>query len=495
MTEVTYTKKALEKRLDSIVSETLGDIDVNGAFGKTINNPKVTGIAGDVIEKSVLGYDSNSIQEPDIIVDNKRTEVKTTGIRYSTSSLKKGKQSNKDFEAKEPMSITAVSPDKIVNESFENSNFWHKLNYLLLVFYHYDSQSPVKSWEYKDFVVKGYEFHEFSDTEKQALKNDWEKVKSFILDAQKSYMDPTERYPFLGAELRKNLLFIDTAPKWPHNPRFRLKRSTVTAIVQQYFGKKLEELPAEYDSFHDIDEKLHEISDKFKGKTVRELISYYGIKIQKNKDGDASKNVSEQIMVRMFGGTSKKLSQIDLFKKAGITLKTLTQTRQGKRTEDTKLFPIDFERLVSDADFESSEFSEFFSEKQFIFIVFEEPSGDAKLLDNKFVGFKRLSFGDDFIQDQVKYAWMNTKKLVEQDLLVEKQVLNQKTKKPITNKNGTIRTTLNFLKSKQNVVFVRGSGVDSSKKPLFLNGIHMYTQYIWVKGDYLVRLLSKESFI
>src|SRR5699024_8656974 len=108
------------------------------------------------------------------------------------------------------------------------------------------------------------------------------------------------------------------------------------------------------------------------------------------------------------------------------------------RTEDTKLFPIDFERSVSDDDFESSEFSEFFSEKQFIFIVFEEPSGDAKLLDNKFVGFKRLSFGDDFIQDQVKYAWMNTKKLVEQDLLVEKQVLNQKTKKPITNKNGTI---------------------------------------------------------
>ncbi len=67
----------------------LGDIDVNNAFDKTIGKPKVTGIAGDVIEQSVLGYPANSDQKPDIIVDGKNVEVKTTGVKYSTKSLKR----------------------------------------------------------------------------------------------------------------------------------------------------------------------------------------------------------------------------------------------------------------------------------------------------------------------------------------------------------------------------------------------------------------------
>lgn len=495
MSDFTYSRVGLKKRLDGVINETLGAIDVNNAFDKTINNPKVTGIAGDVIEKSVLGYGSNSEQSPDIVVDGVEVEVKTTGIRYSTKALKKANPTNKDFEAKEPMSITAVSPDYIVNETFDDSNFWHKLENLLLVYYHYDSQKPVKSWDYKNFLVKGYEFHEFSDNEKNALKNDWKKVQEFIQDAKRDYDDPTVRYPLLGSELRKELMFIDTAPKWPHRPRFRLKRSTVTTIVQQYFGSKLEKLPEEYDSFDEIDKKLHQLTKTFKGHTVKELLDELNIKYKLNKYNDVSKSVNESILIKMFGGSSKKLNQIDLFKKADITLKTLTLTKKGKRTEDTKLFSVDFERLVSDQDFEASEFFEYFSERQFIVIIFEEPSSDAKLLENKFVGFKRLSFSDDFIQNQVKYAWQHTRNLVSQNRLKETPVIDKKTKEVRINKNGTIMTSLNFLKSKDSVVFFRGSGSDSSQKPLVVNGIHMYTQNIWVKGSFMVELLSQEKFI
>lgn len=53
--EFSYTSKEINDKLSSIINETLGDIDVNNAFDKTIGKPKVTGIAGDVIEQSVLG--------------------------------------------------------------------------------------------------------------------------------------------------------------------------------------------------------------------------------------------------------------------------------------------------------------------------------------------------------------------------------------------------------------------------------------------------------
>lgn len=42
---------------------------------------KITGIAGDVIEQSVFGYERDSDQECDIEIDGVLTELKTTGVR------------------------------------------------------------------------------------------------------------------------------------------------------------------------------------------------------------------------------------------------------------------------------------------------------------------------------------------------------------------------------------------------------------------------------
>lgn len=39
-----------------MVNKTLGQVDVNNVFARTITHPKITGIAGDVVEQSILGY-------------------------------------------------------------------------------------------------------------------------------------------------------------------------------------------------------------------------------------------------------------------------------------------------------------------------------------------------------------------------------------------------------------------------------------------------------
>lgn len=497
MAQFNRSKIEIENKLNDCINKTLGEIDINHAFDKTINHPKVTGIAGDVIEKSVLGYPSNSDQEPDLIVDGIPTEVKTTGIRYSTKALKKSnkkKISNKDFEAKEPMSITAVSPGKIINENFNNSNFWHKLNHMLLVYYHYNSAKTVKSWEYKNFPIKGFEFHEFSNEDKEILKNDWKKVKGFIVNAQKNYPNPESCYPNLGSDLRKKLLYIDTAPKWPNNPRFRLKRSFVTNIVQSYFTNSNKILSKSIKNSDDLDNELHKLTRKYKNLTVNELLNKLNINYKLNKKNDVSKSITEQIVVKMFGAKASKLSSIDVFNKAGIQLKTITITKKSTRTEDTKLSKIDFEQLKSEKNFENSEFYNCFAEKQFLFIIFEEPSSNSKRFDKKFIGFKRLTFSDDFIYKDVKKAWNHTRNLILNNKLREK-VMKDKNNKIIINKNGTKKTRLNFIKSSENSVFLRGSGKNSSDKPECVNNIHMYHQYIWIKGSDLVSMLNDIPFI
>ena len=484
-----FAKDELEDILDSTIGKTLGDVDRNNVFYKTVKYPKITGIAGSVVEESILGYPADSYQKPDLYVDGKDVEVKTTGLRKVKKSV------SGELEAKEPMSVTAVSPERIVDESFENSSFWHKLERLLLVYYLYDSEVTVPASEYAKFPIVGYDFFEFDSLDREKLKNDWEIVRSFIHNLQLVHQDPTDHYPRISSELRPQLMLIDTAPKWPNRPRFRLKRSTVTTMVQKYFGKKFEQLEQEYNTYEELDEQLNRFTKQYKNKTIQELLHILNIPIKLNQTGDVSKSVTEQIVTRMFGAKSKKIGKIELFSEIGLIAKTITQTKQGTRTEDTKLFKVDFDEWLDEKIiFDDSSLYSDFSERQFLFIIFEEQDKSEKLLTNKLLGFKRVIFSEDFIEKQVKFIWDDVRNKVFNNNLHEEVMLN-KNGEPVINKNGTIKTSVNFPKSKDYDVFFRGTGRDSSDKTITINGIDMYRQNVWIKGSVINHMLNSVDFI
>ena len=482
-----FTYNEIISLLNECMGKTLGEIDKKHVFDRTKINSKITGIAGDVVEQSILGYKPDSDQRPDILIDNIPTEVKTTGIRYSK---KKGKETI--FEAKEPMSITAVSPKTIVNEKFNDSHFYQKIAHMLLVYYLYSSNVTVEAKDYANFYLKGYELHEFSKEDMDRLQSDWEIVRNFIRDVQKKYKKPESQYHRLSSELRDKLMYVDTAPKWPNSPRFRLKRSVVTSIVQNHFETKLEVFPDKIDSFAEFDKRLHEMTKLYKGKTVEELIKYFDIEYKDiNK---LNKAISEQIVIKMFGGNSKKINQIDLFEKVGIIAKTICLSSKGGRTEDMKMFSIDFDEWTADIKFEESFCYEYFMNHQFLCIIFEETDKNSKFKDNKFLGFKRMNFSNEFIDETVQFVWNRIRDLILNKKLKE-TIVTIKNGKQIINKTGVTSTSLNFPKSAEFNIFVRGSGTDSTKKPLNLNGIGMYEQCIWVKGKYIVDELRSKRYI
>lgn len=471
-----YTRFEVENLLDSCLNKTLGEIDRNHVFDKTINNPKVTGIAGDVIEQSVFGYKPNCCQDPDLIIDGVHTELKTTGIRFSKKE--KGK-----YEAKEPMSITAVSPDAIIDEEFDSSHFWKKLEHLLFVYYLYASNNRVLAAEYASFFVKGYQFVEFSDDDKEILKQDWLIVRNFIRSLNKNEFF----YPEIS-HLRNQLLFIDTAPKWPNPPRFRLKRSLVTTIVQSHFRDSLEQLPKRYDTYKEIDEKCHQLTAMYKGKTVFELAESL------NVTGKIDKGIGERLVVKMFGGSAKRMQNIELFSKIGLLGKTIVLTERGKRTEDMKLFRIDFNDVNPDGCvFPETEMYDNFTGSQILCIMFEEHNKET-FGKNTFLGFKRISFTDDFIDLRVKPVWERIWKLVVNKELRDVPVCDSNGNVRI-NKTGVPQTAPNFPKSSEGVVFVRGDSSDSTNKNEMVNGIRMYRQYIWIKGAYMSEMLASQHFI
>ena len=130
---------------------------------------------------------------------------------------------------------------------------------------------------------------------------------------------------------------------------------------------------------------------------------------------------------------------------------------------------------------------------QILCICFEEH--DSKDFGkNTFLGFKRLSFTDDFIDLNVKSVWERIRELVIYKELKDVPVLDAKGN-PRVNKTGVAQTAPNFPKSSECVIFVRGESSDSTKKPETVNGISMYRQYIWIKGSYLTQKLDGISFL
>lgn len=480
-----FSRKQLIQIFDACLNKTLGDVDKNHVFDKAITNPKITGIAGMVIEQSVLGYPADSRQEPDLVVNNEHVELKTTGIRYSK---KKGEHA---YEAKEPMSITAVSPEKIVDEVFPDSNFWHKLAKMLLVYYLYDSETTVTAAEYANFPIKGYQFHEFSDEDRCILEHDWTIVQEFIRSLQRDFSDYTSQYPRLSSELRDKLLYIDTAPKWPNRPRFRLKRSLVTTIVQEHFGKQLEQLPQSYTSYEELDTRCRELTAKYKGKTINEIANDLNVSQEKY-----NKSIVEQLVVRMFGGKASKMQQIELFSKIGLLGKSVVLSPTGRPTEAMKLFTIDFEEIQNkDLAFEDSSFYEFFANRQFLYIVFTEDSNNAPLGEVRFQGFKRFTFDEVFINHEVRPVWEKIRSLIFNNTLRDVVELDKQGNPIINKKSGVIRSAPNFPKSSEGLVFVRGSGTDATNKPLEINGVRMLSQNLWLAKAVTINALRSGNYI
>lgn len=485
-----FARTEIDDILARVKGQTLGAVDKKNVFAKTEEAKKITGIAGDVIEISVLGYSSNSSREPDLVVDGVPVELKTIGVRHSS-------RGTGPFEAKEPMTITAVSLPKdgsephIIRENFRESHFWKKAENLLIVVYLYMADGTVPAKDYASFPIQGHLFITFNDEDKERLENDWKIIQAAVQKAYHS-ADREAEYSKLSSKVRPQLAYLDIAPRYPNPPRFRLKRAFVSKIVQENFpsgGTPPQHLQG-YRSMSDFDRRCAQIRRSYAGMSLGEILGRFGIA------GAASKNAAEQAVVRMFGGERKKLNELEVFSSFGVIAKTITLTTEGKNTEDMKLFTINFKEFKdSQQDFEDSTAYSYFADHQFVFIVFEEPYPGAPLEENILKGFKRGVFTDKFIKEVVQKTWGKIAELVLQHKLMEIPEFTADHKPIINRKTGKQRMTLNFPKSRDNIVFVRGTGTDSDDKREEVNGIRMYPQQLWIKGSWIAEELKHLAYL
>lgn len=503
-----FTKAQIYDILENAKGKTLGEVDKSRQFDRTKESEKITGIAGDVIEQSVFGYERDSDQECDIEIDGVLTELKTTGVRIPKGDLKsvKGKTGdayNVYLAAKEGISITGVTFEPTIQTDFNTSHFWEKSEHLLIVFYEYKSYEVVPASGYSQFPIVDYCYNSFSDEEKAKLQNDWELVRDHLQKVYEEYPDTAMRNEQLVGfthVLRPNLLLIELVPGFKRKatgsyqkPRYRLKKTFVDYIVRGHFDKSRTQneivLKDSFSSFAQLDARCHALSLQYKGKTIAELKEMLGITT-------STKDMAAICVIRMFGTDCKKLNQISDFAKVGIIAKTITITPQGGRTEDMKLKHIDFEELADrEADFEDSDVYDYFCEHSFLCPIFcEHDSNDQS--KTTFEGFKRFAFDDDFIENEVRRTWEDSRKLIHTNKLEWEYLYDKQGNKRINN-SGACMGAPNFPKSSDYKVFFRGGADVSTDKSRTecVNGIRMLPQFFWLKGSYIADKLQEIPYI
>ena len=532
-----YTKVFVHDLLESVKGKTLGEVDSSKQFDRTKKSEKITGIAGDVIEQSVFGYERDSKQECDIEIDGVLTELKTTGVRIPKSDLSKvkgkvGDAYNVYLGAKEGISITGVTFEPTIQTDFDTSHFWEKSEHLLIVFYEYKSYEPVSASAYADFPIVDYCYNTFSEDERAKLRNDWELVRDYLQDIYSQYEDVNERNEQLVGfthRLRPNLLLIELVPAFKkrkknessskkmgdsyQKPRYRLKQTFVDYIVRGHFDKSRAKteisLKESFSSFAQLDGRCHVLSVKYRGKTFAQLKEMLGVEA-----AISDKNFGAQCVLKMFGADCKKLNQISDFTKAGIIAKTMTIKPTGNRTEDMKLSHIDFEEwLDKDMDFQDSDVYSYFCEHSFLCPIFCERGDMAEKRKSEsqeeyekriereskkstFEGFKRFAFDDEFIENEVKRMWEDSRNLVYLKQLKWEYTLDRDGNK-IINKSGSYRGAPNFPKSENYNVFFRGGENDSrdEARSVVINGVHMLPQFFWLKGTFIADKLKTIEYL
>lgn len=513
-----FTKAEVARILDNAVGKTLGEVDAAGSrqFERTLKNPKITGIAGDVIEQSVFKYTRDADQECDIEVDGYLVELKTTGVRVPKSESRAAKQKtgaeyNLHLGAKEGISITAVTLEPTIQTDFRSSHFWEKAERLLIVFYEYTSYESVPASEYANFPIIGYCFNSFSENEQLQLRRDWEIVRDYLKKVYDEYSDPEERRDRLVGfthALRPELLLIELVPAYKkrnatkpskaenfQKPRYRLKKTFVDYIVRGHFDKSRAQheinLKESFSSFAELDSRCHELTVKYGGKSFAELKEALGI-----QSAIQTKDFAAKVILKMFDADCKRLNQIADFTKAGIEARTIILTPNGRNTEDMKSHLIDFEEWADrNTDFEDSDIYTFFTEHSLLCPVFTEYDSNDKT-KTVFEGFKRFSFDDDFINKDVRRMWEDSRSLIHTNSLVWEYDYD-KDGNPIKNKSGSYKGAPNFPKKADYTVFFRGGANDSSdgSRTQIVNDIRMLPQFFWLKGQFISEKLKSLPYL
>ncbi len=384
---------------------------------------------GQILEKYYFGYNPNSKSEADF------TEI---GMELKTSPLKQLK--NKEHRSKERLVLNIINYVEVVNQRFEDSDFWKKNANLLLIFYLHQT-----GYDILDYLIKLVDEWNYPSTDLEIIKKDWELIKQKIADGKAHELSEGDTF-YLGACTKGGKGGNYRVQPYNENKAkqraYSLKQGYVNHMIASIsndpigiYGKLISsEVVAKKQTIEEA------VISKFKpllGKTDSELIKQFKLGFINPKIKDYHSRVSKAIVKSIFDVPQnlKVEDFIEEFDKAEIIVKTVRLKENNLPKEDISFPNFKYEEIINE-EWDNSNFKNILEHK-FLFVFFQFQN--EKLVLRK-VKFWNMPYSDILEAEKV---WLKTKDIVKKGEIV---------KGFKTDKKGKISRVTNFPSKKFNPV-------------------------------------------
>ncbi len=360
---------------------------------------------GQVLEKFYFGYEPNSLAEADFA---------QIGMELKSSPLKQLK--NDEFRSKERLVLNIINYVNVVNQNFENSDFFKKNASILLIFYLHQA-----GFDILDYLIKLVDEWSFPSTDLEIIKKDWELITKKIADGKAHELSEGDTF-YLGACTKgANALSVRKQPfsEIPAKQRaYSFKQGYVNHIIASIaneskgiYGKLIPN--AQVAKKQTIEEIVLSKFKLFYGKTEEEIV-----KILKIEINTKAKNFYANLTKAILGIELDK--EIEEFEKAEIIVKTVRLKENDLPKEDISFPNFKYEEIVNQ-EWEDSDFKHILEHK-FLFVFFQFENEKLILRKVKFWNMPYL----DLIE--VEKVWTKTKQIVAKGEIVKEIKTNKKGK-------------------------------------------------------------------
>lgn len=396
---------------------------------------------GQILEKFYFGYDPNSKSQADFF------EIR---MELKTSPLKQLK--NNEYRSKERLVLNIINYLEVVNQQFEDSDFWKKNANILLIFYLYQA-----GYDILDYLIKLVDEWNFPSTDLEIIKKDWELIKQKIADGKAHELSEGDTF-YLGACTKGGKggnLRAQPNSEIPAKQRaYSLKQGYVNHIIASIANDKT-----------GLYGKLIKSVEEIKNRTIEEIVierfsQYYGLNVEEisEKTGVAldfndTKNFYSKITHAILNIELDK--EIEEFEKANIEIKTIRVESNDNIIQSISFPAFKFEQIFQE-NWISSEMNEIV-EKKFLFIFFKNDGNSYRL---EKVKFWNMPLTD---RKEVRKVWLKTKKIIQEGRIFKDFAKDKHGNIRVSIKGNPIRLN-NLPKISDNLVcHVRPHGSDSTE--------------------------------
>lgn len=370
-----FSKRLLGKTLEEAVAP-----DV-------IDPHRGKGNLGQLVEVYFFGIENNTRQEADF---------PQAGLELKVTPLKELK--SKALQIKERLVCTMIDFNEDYKYSFEESHFYLKCAYMLILFYLHQANVPAQQLKFlfsvlwqvpaKDLLIMKQDYdkimtkikegraHEISEGDTTYLgacrkgeKGDKDVTYTLPDGSKAAIPAPKRAFALKTTYMRTVLEFAETTGgQGTYNK---------SAIVKGYGPQLVDEHDLRKKSFEEI---VLARFEPYYGMDYQGILSAIGVKPSKAKSKYFL--VTNEIITE--GETlGKDVLKSEEFRKSGILIKTIRLTKTGRPAEAMSFENIRYFDVLNEEDWYDSRLYEIFTQR-FLFVVFQEESDGSTRLKKAF---------------------------------------------------------------------------------------------------------------